>query len=297
VDTARDLARVDAWQESLERSRTRRQRPVGYPREPRRPRMRRTRAPDARPARELPSYWRLCLQAVARRRVMVVVAVALVAAALLAATRADAPVRLRTWTAATARRTDPARAVAGSQPMDSCRVAATVGAIVGRETDTPKPGGALTGYVNPLARATVTSERIDQGVDYAGTGTLGAIGSARVTYIGMSDTGWPGVFIEYRLLEGPEEGCYVYYAEGVAPAAGLHVGQALRAGQAVATIIAYYATGIELGWGTGRATETYAAKLGEWNTTRDEDSIPTAAGESFSALIASLGGRPGKIEG
>jgi hypothetical protein len=29
----------------------------------------------------------------------------------------------------------------------------------------------------------------------------------------------------------------------------------------------------------------------------ETDNIPTAAGENFSALIASLGGPPGKVEG
>ncbi len=71
------------------------------------------------------------------------------------------------------------------------------------------------GYVNPLAAAIVSPERIDQGVDYAGVGKLAAIGAARVTYLGTANTGWPGAFIEYRLLDGADAGCYVFYAEGV----------------------------------------------------------------------------------
>jgi hypothetical protein len=39
------------------------------------------------------------------------------------------------------------------------------------------------GYVNPLAKAHVQPERIDMGVDYAGTGQLVAIGNARVTQV------------------------------------------------------------------------------------------------------------------
>src|SRR5205823_10530697 len=46
------------------------------------------------------------------------------------------------------------------------------------------------GYLNPLADASVTPERIDQGVDYAGTGTLTSIGQARVTHVGTTHTGW-----------------------------------------------------------------------------------------------------------
>lgn len=146
----------------------------------------------------------------------------------------------------------------------------------------PPPSGS--GYVNPLAHASVTPERIDMGVDYAGTGTLGAIGQGRVTYVGTSDTGWPGAFIEYQLLNGPDAGRYVYYAEGVRPA--VSVGQVVQAGQAVAYLIPGWSTGIEIGWGAGIGTETLAEKLGE-------RTFPTAAGESFSALIASLGGPPG----
>ncbi len=168
-------------------------------------------------------------------------------------------------------------------------------------TGGPAPGCRVTSrpshYVNPLAHAKVKPERIDQGVDYAGSGTLAAIGAARITYVATSGTGWPGSFIEYRLLDGAYAGCYVFYAEGVSPAAGLRVGQAVAAGQPIASIISGWATGIEVGWGAGISTVTYAAKAHQWNSTSDENSKATAAGKSFSALIASLGGPPGKIEG
>ena len=152
-------------------------------------------------------------------------------------------------------------------------------------------------YVNPLANATVKPERIDQGVDYAGSGTLVAIGSARVTFLATSDTGWPGAFIEYRLLSGADAGCHVFYAEGVIPANGLHRGQTIAPGQPIATIIPTYPTGIEIGWGAGISTKTYARLAGDWSAADDQDNVPTTAGENFSALIAVLGGPPGKVEG
>jgi murein DD-endopeptidase MepM/ murein hydrolase activator NlpD len=130
----------------------------------------------------------------------------------------------------------------------------------------------------------VTPERIDAGVDYAGTGSLTALGAGRVTYVGTSGTGWPGAFIEYQLTNGPDAGRFVYYAEGVRPA--VSVGQVVRAGQTVAYLIPGWSSGIEIGWGSGVGTQPLAQKLGE-------SSFPTAAGESFSALIASLGGPPG----
>jgi hypothetical protein len=154
-----------------------------------------------------------------------------------------------------------------------------------------------SGYANPLAGDSLIGERIDQGVDYAGTGTLTAIGAAKLTYVGTSGTGWPGAFIEYRLLAGPDAGCFVYYAEGINPAPGLRAGQTVRAGQLIANIIPGWSTGIELGWGGGTNTKTYAAKTGKWSASDDADSIASEAGKSFSALIASLGGPPGKVEG
>jgi hypothetical protein len=158
------------------------------------------------------------------------------------------------------------------------------------------PTTASEGYVNPLAHASVTPERIDQGVDYGGTGPLGALGAGTITYVATSGTGWPGAFIEFRLSNGPDAGRYVFYAESIVPASGLHVGQRISAGQVIATMTGD-SGGIEIGWGAGIGTETYAMKTGQWKSGMDESNVPTAAGKSFSALIASLGGPPGKIEG
>jgi murein DD-endopeptidase MepM/ murein hydrolase activator NlpD len=154
-----------------------------------------------------------------------------------------------------------------------------------------------TGYANPLAGATVKPERIDQGVDYAGSGTLIAISDARVTYVATDNTGWPGAFIEYRLLKGPDAGCYVFYAEGVTPQPGLRAGQRVKAGEAVATIVPQYPTGFEIGWGAGVDTQTCAAKIGRWTPDDDQRNVASGAGRNFSALIAALGGPPGKVEG
>jgi hypothetical protein len=152
-------------------------------------------------------------------------------------------------------------------------------------------------YVNPLAHASLTAKRIDQGVDYSGSGTLTAIGPARISHIETTNTGWPGAFIDYQLLDGPDAGCFVYYAEGVTPAPGLHVGQVLRAGQAVAILVPTASSGIEIGWASGHGAISYAAKAGQWSSAHESDDIPSAAGLYFSALIASLGGPPGKVEG
>ena len=156
---------------------------------------------------------------------------------------------------------------------------------------------APQGYVNPLAGAVVKPERIDQGVDYAGSGTLAAIGNGRITYLATSSSGWPGAFIEYQLLDGADAGCYVYYAEGVVPADGLYVGETVNAGQPLATIVPKWPTGIEIGWGAGKGTKAYARVAGQWSGSDDQDNVASAAGQNFSALVAALGGPPGKLEG
>jgi hypothetical protein len=71
----------------------------------------------------------------------------------------------------------------------------------------------------------------------------------------------------------------------------------VTAGQPIATIVPGWSTGIELGWGAGVSTATYAAETHQWSATSDEDNVPSTAGKSFSALIAALGGPPGKVEG
>jgi hypothetical protein len=152
-------------------------------------------------------------------------------------------------------------------------------------------------YVNPLVGARVKPERIDQGVDYAGSGTLAAIGAAKVTYVATSGTGWPGAFVEYRLLDGADAGCYVYYAEGVHPLPGLRAGGTVSAGQPIASIIQGWSSGVELGWGAGVNTVTYAARLHQWSAQSDADSVASPAGKSFSALVAALGGPGGRVEG
>lgn len=158
----------------------------------------------------------------------------------------------------------------------------------------PAPPPAAPGhYVNPLADANLTPERIDQGVDYSGSGTLGAIGNGKVTYVGTSGTGWPGAFVEYQLTDGAEAGRYVFYAESISPAAGLHVGESVRAGQPIASIHG----GIEVGWGSGVGSQPAAQADGQWAGGDDANNKATADGRSFSALIAQLGGPPGKIEG
>jgi hypothetical protein len=176
----------------------------------------------------------------------------------------------------------------GVQVKSQTKVTATTPTHTSAPTPAPVSSG---GYVNPLAHASLTPERIDQGVDYSGSGTLTALGAGRV--VATSGSGWPGDFIEYRLTSGAYAGRYVFYAEHVAPVSGLRVGETVQPGQAIATI----SGGIEIGWGSGVGSQPLAQADGHWSRASDAANVATPEGRSFSALIASLGGPPGKVEG
>jgi hypothetical protein len=66
----------------------------------------------------------------------------------------------------------------------------------------------VLGYTNPLrAVRRLHRRRIDQGVDYAGSGPILALGSGRVTKATDRDPGWlDGGVVVYRLSRGPLAG-------------------------------------------------------------------------------------------
>lgn len=124
--------------------------------------------------------------------------------------------------------------------------------------------GAPGSYVSPFRASTaVQPSRIDQGVDYSGTGPIVAIGDAVVTLSEAYDPGWAagggqpfgcagghaGALV-YRLTDGPDQGRYVYVTEGIdptVPATQNGHPTVLAAGETVGTF-----TGcIEIGWGSG----------------------------------------------
>jgi hypothetical protein len=151
----------------------------------------------------------------------------------------------------------------------------------------------FAGYANPLKGARVKAERIDMGVDYAGTGVYEALGRGVVTQSRSSGSGWPGPggYVEYRITEGPLNGKYVYMAEGVSPLK--KVGDIVNRGDPVARFTADQSSGTEIGFGAGRGTSTYASVYGGGYS----EGQATGAGAQFSELIQSLGGPPGLLEG
>jgi hypothetical protein len=141
-------------------------------------------------------------------------------------------------------------------------------------------------YVNPLRSVSgLVPERIDEGVDFGGTGPVYALGDAIVTNAG-ENAGWPGGgWITYQLTDGPDQGLMVYLAEDVTPT--------VQAGQHVtpSTVIANMfngGDGIETGWAqpTGVSAES---ELPEAGGIGGGGPFPTMIGLNFDQLLVVLG--------
>ena len=149
----------------------------------------------------------------------------------------------------------------------------------------PSPGS----YTDPLASVQgLAPERIDQGVDYSGYGTVVALGVG--TVLSIDNSGWPGgTFIAYRLADGPAAGLVVYVAEDLLPE--VTVGQSVTAGTPLGTMYEG-PDGIETGWadpsGDGMTMARVAGQFSGANS--------TAYGANFSQFLASLGAPPGVLQ-
>jgi Peptidase family M23 len=144
----------------------------------------------------------------------------------------------------------------------------------------------VTVFSNPIGKG-LTSERVDMGADYGGSGPLYAIADG--TIVNLYNSGWgppngssPGAFLVLHL----DSGQYMYYAEGVNPS--VKIGDKVKAGQQIATA---NGGGIEVGWaeppGTGNA-------LG---ASQFNGNNATAYGKLMSDVIAAAGGPPGIVSG
>lgn len=138
------------------------------------------------------------------------------------------------------------------------------------------------------------------GVDYGGSGPIYALGPGVIT---ENDTSWAGgfggtgrgTFIAERLTSGPLAGQYIYVAENINPVSGLHVGQRVTSG----TILGNVTGGIETGFAAPPGTTgiTMAAKAGQIPSSGDPGARPTAYGEAYNKILASLGAPPGTVNG
>jgi hypothetical protein len=139
------------------------------------------------------------------------------------------------------------------------------------------------GYLNPFAHAEVAPSRIDQGVDYAGTGPIDAFGSGRVALVSAADTGWGNGdgWISYQLTGGAYAGDYIYVAEGVTPT--VDQGELLAAGQQIG-VFNGHSTEIGFALGQGDLALAYSVY---------HEGADTAAGRAMNLLLASLGAPAG----
>jgi hypothetical protein len=149
-----------------------------------------------------------------------------------------------------------------------------------------RPSQSGPGYLNPLrAVSGLVPERIDEGVDFGGSGPIYALGDAVITNA-SENSGWPGGgWITYQLTDGPAAGLMVYVAEDVTPA--VTVGQHVSSSTVIANMFVG-ADGIETGWAqpTGVSAESELPEAGGIGASGP---YPTRVGVDFDELLQALG--------
>jgi hypothetical protein len=148
-------------------------------------------------------------------------------------------------------------------------------------------GQAATVYKNPLRDISgLIPERIDQGVDFGGTGPIYSLGDAVVTSATATNYGWPGGgWITYQLTDGPAKGLMVFVAEYVRPT--VSAGQHVTADTVIANMYPG-GGGIETGWAmpSGFTAESQLAEAGGIS---GAGPFPTHVGMNFEKLLQALG--------
>jgi murein DD-endopeptidase MepM/ murein hydrolase activator NlpD len=150
----------------------------------------------------------------------------------------------------------------------------------------PHQAVAPPGYLNPLRAVTgLVPERVDEGVDFGGSGPVYALSNAVITNAGQN-SGWPGGgWITYRLTDGPAAGLMVYLAEDVTPT--VQAGQHVTASTVIGNMF-NGGDGIEIGWAqsTGVSAES---ELPEAGGIGGAGPFPTMVGLNFDRLLQLLG--------
>ncbi len=146
-------------------------------------------------------------------------------------------------------------------------------------------------YCNPYRDVTsLTPERIDQGVDYAGAGPIYAIGPGTIDlYRNRDDTGWPGgTFVSYKLTAGPGAGREIFLAENIDLDPSLKSGSFVYGGTVLGTQV-NASPESESGWGV--AGEGVTAEYGCYT-----EGCTTPLGQNFNQLLGCLGAPSGIVE-
>jgi murein DD-endopeptidase MepM/ murein hydrolase activator NlpD len=133
-------------------------------------------------------------------------------------------------------------------------------------------------YVSPFLSA--TTGRIDQGVDFTGTGPIAAVGDAEILATGAP--GWPeGGGVLYKLLSGSRAGQVIFVYEGVQ--ATVHAGQHVAAGEQIATFVP--GGSIEMGFADAAGVPLSHAEYSE--------GVETVWGREMASFLTGIGGASG----
>jgi murein DD-endopeptidase MepM/ murein hydrolase activator NlpD len=133
-------------------------------------------------------------------------------------------------------------------------------------------------YVSPFLSA--KTGRIDQGVDFTGTGPIAAVGDAEILKTGAP--GWPeGGGVLYKLLSGQRAGQIVFVYEGIE--ATVHAGQRVSAGDQIGTFVP--GGSIEMGFADAAGVPI---SHGEYHEGEE-----TEGGREMAAFLTSIGGASG----
>jgi hypothetical protein len=138
-------------------------------------------------------------------------------------------------------------------------------------------------YCNPYRDvASLVPERIDQGVDYGGSGSIYALGPGTIDlYENRDDTGWPGgTFVSYKLSDGPASGNVIYLAENIDLNPALKSGSFVFSGTVLGTLV-NASPDSESGWGV--AGEGYTAEHSCYT-----EGCSTSLGANFNDLLVCL---------
>jgi hypothetical protein len=138
-------------------------------------------------------------------------------------------------------------------------------------------------YCNPFrAVKNLVPERIDQGVDYACSGPIYAMGPGIIdVFHNRDDSGWPGgTFMSYKLTAGPASGKTIYLAENVDLEPSLKSGSYVFSGTILGTQVDASPES-EIGWGVPGAG--YTAEYSCYT-----EGCDTALGDNFNALLVAL---------
>lgn len=177
--------------------------------------------------------------------------------------------------------TVPAGATATSANLADKPSDGTVSVCAGKNCLPVSPANEQ--YCNPFrAVKGLVPERIDQGVDYACSGPIYAMGPGVIdVFHNRDDSGWPGgTFMSYKLTAGPASGKTIYLAENIDLDTSLKSGSFVFSGTILGTQV-NASPESEIGWGVPGAG--YTAEHSCYT-----EGCDTALGDNFNELLVAL---------